>query len=207
MLVIFGNQKGGAGKSTLALLFANYITLVKKRKAIVLDMDYQRTLLTRYEEAKILENPELYEVVEVELENFPSVLYILNGEPQQLIIIDLPGRLDDDELIPVIQAADIFIIPFSYDKATYQSTAMFTLIANELNPESVKFFIPNRIKGTVRYETAEAINRDFSKHGKITATINDRVDFQRLNTRDLPVQLLPMIERVFEDVLIMIDNG
>ena len=41
MVIIIGNQKGGAGKSTLTLLLANYLTQNKKCKVTVLDMDYQ----------------------------------------------------------------------------------------------------------------------------------------------------------------------
>lgn len=207
MVIVLGNQKGGVGKTTLATLFANYLTLIKKYKTVVLDMDYQRSLFNRYEKAKVLNNPELYEVLEVDLEQFPSVHHILQEEKDQLIIIDLPGKLDDQNLIPVIQAADIFIIPFAYDESSYESTALFTMVAQELNPNSKKFFVPNRLKGSVKYETAESVNADFSKYGKVTSPINDRVDFQRVTTKDLPTALLPIIESVFEDVLTAIDDG
>lgn len=200
MVIVFGNQKGGAGKSTLAILFANYLTLIKKRKLIVLDMDYQKTLLARYEEDKALENPELYEVIEVELENFPSIHRILKEDKSLNIFIDLPGKIDDENLLPVIQAADVFIIPFSYDKSTYQSTALFTLIVKELNPAAKKIFIPNRIKGTARYSLAGAINRDLEQYGMITIPLNDRVDFERLTLKDIPVHLQELVDRVFGEV-------
>lgn len=56
MLIIIGNQKGGAGKSTLTLLLANFLTMVKKRKVTVIDMDYQQSLAQKYEKGKVLEN-------------------------------------------------------------------------------------------------------------------------------------------------------
>ena len=151
MVIVFGNQKGGAGKSTLAMLFANYLTLVKKQKAIILNMDYQRSILSRYEESKKLENPELYEVLDVEMDQFPAILDLLKKHQEQTVIIDLPGKIDDDALVPVIRAADRFAIPFAYDKLTYQSTIIFTLIAAELNPDAKKVFIPNRLKTSVNY--------------------------------------------------------
>jgi chromosome partitioning protein len=58
MVIIIGNQKGGAGKSTLTLLLANYLTLDKRCKVTVLDMDYQQSISQKFEKAKILENTE-----------------------------------------------------------------------------------------------------------------------------------------------------
>ncbi len=202
MVIVFGNQKGGAGKSTLAMLFANYLTLVKKQKAIILDMDYQRSILSRYEESKKLENPELYEVLDVEMDQFPAILDLLKKHQEQTVIIDLPGKIDDDALVPVIRAADRFAIPFAYDKLTYQSTIIFTLIAAELNPDAKKVFIPNRLKTSVNYSLLQEINRDFSQYGRVTPVLTDRVAFQRLTTKDIPLELLPMIEPVFEMLLL-----
>ena len=34
MKVVFGNQKGGVGKSTLCVMLANYLTLVKKKGSL-----------------------------------------------------------------------------------------------------------------------------------------------------------------------------
>jgi len=207
MVIVLGNQKGGVGKTTLATLFANYLTLVKRQRTVVLDMDYQRSLFSRYEKSKVLDNPELYEVLEVDLDRYPAVHGILKEEKDQIIIIDLPGKLDDQNLIPVIRSADMFIIPFAYDESSYESTALFTMVAHELNPGAKKFFVPNRLKGSVRYETSESVNADLSRYGKVTSPITDRVDFQRVTTRDLPTALLPIIENVFEDVITAIEDG
>lgn len=201
MIITFGNQKGGAGKSTLATLFANYISLVKKKEVIVLDMDYQRTIYTYFEENKILENEALYEVIELDLEKFDVVLPKLQENKEAIIIIDLPGKLDDDNLMPVLQNTDVFVIPFCYDKNTYQSTTFFNLVLQQVNPSAKKIFIPNRIKGSVKYETKDAVDKDFSQYGKITASISDSVNFQRINTREININILPIIEEVFEEIL------
>lgn len=52
MIIVIGNQKGGAGKSTFTLLLANYLTMVKKRKVCIMDMDYQQSLSAKYEKAR-----------------------------------------------------------------------------------------------------------------------------------------------------------
>ena len=63
MVILIGNQKGGAGKSTLTLLFANYLATIRKRRVTVLDMDYQQSIASKSEKAKILENQPDYEVI------------------------------------------------------------------------------------------------------------------------------------------------
>jgi chromosome partitioning protein len=70
MVIIIGNQKGGAGKSTLTLLLANYLTQARQRPVTVIDMDYQQSLAQKFERAKVLENAEPYAVVALALDQF-----------------------------------------------------------------------------------------------------------------------------------------
>lgn len=41
MIITFATQKGGAGKTTLAIAFANYISSLSERKLNVFDFDFQ----------------------------------------------------------------------------------------------------------------------------------------------------------------------
>ena len=43
MIITFATQKGGAGKTTLAIAFANYISAISERKIKVFDFDYQKS--------------------------------------------------------------------------------------------------------------------------------------------------------------------
>ncbi|WP_443938823.1 ParA family protein [Pedobacter sp. MW01-1-1] len=200
MLIIIGNQKGGAGKSTLTLLLANFLTLVKKRKVTVIDMDYQQSLAQKFEKAKSVEHPQQYEIIAAGLEHFPSMYTILSQDMEHIVIIDLPGKLDDDGLIPVFSAADLILCPFAYDEFSFDSTVLFSVVLKKINPTGQLIFIPNRIKGNVRYDTAEDVQAQLSKFGKITATISDRVDFQRTDTFHTPLSLFPVILPVFEQI-------
>lgn len=201
MVIVFGNQKGGAGKSTLATLFANVLSIAKKREVLVLDMDYQRTIFSRYEEAKLLENVEPYEVLELDLDKYQLVYNDLKNNPEQITIIDLPGKLDDDDLQPVLETADVFIIPFHYDRNTFHSTNTFNLVTHALNPNAKKFFIPNRVKSTVKHETEKQINEEFGKYGIVTAKIPDSVIIQRTTTKDISPKVIPLINDAFEQIL------
>ncbi|MGN7986499.1 MULTISPECIES: ParA family protein [Pedobacter] len=200
MLIIIGNQKGGAGKSTLTLLLANFLTLVKKRKVTVIDMDYQQSLAQKYEKTKAAENPENYEIIAAGLEHFPSMYTVLSKSREHIVIIDLPGKLDDDGLIPVFSAADLILCPFAYDEFSFDSTVLFSVVLKKINPSGQLVFIPNRIKGNVRYDTASDVETQLSKFGKITPVISDRVDFQRTDTFQTPLSLYPVILPVFDQI-------
>lgn len=192
MVILIGNQKGGAGKSTLCMLLAYYLSILKKKKVTVLDMDYQASISGKFEKAKILENDPIYEVIPSDLKYFPALLELLNQNRDEFVLIDLPGKMDDDLLIPVISAAELIICPFNYDEFSVDSTVLFSLVCNEINKISPIVFVPNRIKTTVRYETREEVDKALSRFGMIAPAIADRIDFQRVGTIHIPAGLVPV---------------
>jgi len=200
MIIIIGNQKGGAGKSTFALVLANYLTQEKACAVTVIDMDYQQSIAQKFQKAKILENAEPYEVVPASLESYPYLSELLGRNGEAVVLIDLPGKLDDDGLIPVFNSADLVICPFSYDEFTFQSTVLFTVVMKRINPKIRMMFVPNRIKSNARYEIMQEVDEQLSKFGKITPLLPDRVDFQRVSTFYTPVSLHPVINPVLEQI-------
>ncbi|SEM75785.1 ParA family protein [Mucilaginibacter sp. P25] len=198
MIIIIGNQKGGAGKSTLTLLLANYLTMVKKRKVTVIDMDYQQSIAQKYEKAKVLENEEPYEVVAASLEDYPDLLELIKSDPETLVLIDLPGKLDDDGLLPVFKSADLVICPFAYDEFSFESTILFSVVFKKLCPDCEMMFVPNRIKANVRYDTQSDVDEQLKKFGMVTAAIPDRIDFQRTSTFQTPISVFPAVRPVFD---------
>jgi chromosome partitioning protein len=200
MIIIIGNQKGGVGKSTLAVLAANYITIARGCKATLIDMDYQQSISQKFDKAKILENDEPYEVLPATLESFPVLHRVLSQNPEEAILIDLPGKLDDDGLLPVFTSADLVICPFAYDEFTYQSTVLFIVVLKKINPGVNVVFVPNRIKANAKFEIMGEVNEQLLKLGQVTPVIPDRIDFQRISTFHTPVSLIPVIYPVFEEI-------
>jgi chromosome partitioning protein len=200
MIIIIGNQKGGSGKSTLTLLLANYLTLAKKCKVTVIDMDYQQSIAQKFEKAKLLENEEPYEVIAAALEDYPDLLEVLTGNSQDIILIDLPGKLDDDGLIPVFQSADLVVCPFAYDEFSFESTILFSVVLTKINPQVNIVYVPNRIKANVKYETQADVDAQLAKFGKLTQSLPDRIDFQRTNTMMTPLSVYPVILPVFKQI-------
>lgn len=200
MVIIIGNQKGGAGKSTLTLLLANYLALVKECKVTVLDMDYQQSIAQKFEKAKILENAEPYDVLAFNLQDFPEMESTIKSNPKDIALIDLPGKLDDDGLIQVFKAADVAVCPFSYDEFTFESTIPFALVLQKINPQVKILFIPNRIKANVKYETKIDVNEQLGRIGQVMPIIPDRVDFQRVSTFQTPLAVHSVVKPVFESI-------
>src|SRR5690606_1425642 len=109
MIILFANQKGGVGKSTLAVLFSNYLSLAKNKAVTVYDMDFQRSLYNKAQAARILENTPLYDVRASELSQFGFIYQVNEKEQDHVHIIDLAGKMDDDNLIPVLQKSHLII--------------------------------------------------------------------------------------------------
>ncbi len=200
MICLFGNQKGGVGKSTLTVLAGNYLSLAKDWPVTIIDMDYQQSIWQKFEKAKVLENDEPYDVLPANLESFALLIPVLTKNKKDAVLIDLPGKLDDDGLIPVFKSADLVICPFSYDEFTFESTVLFTVVLKKVNPKIEVVFIPNRIKANVKFEIMSEVNEQLSRFGKISAMIPDRIDFQRITTFQTPLSLDGIITPVFEEI-------
>lgn len=193
MVILIGNQKGGAGKSTLTLLLANYLTRAHGRKVTVLDMDSQQSVSAKFDKAKVLDNEPPYDVIPADLTHFPLLLQVLTENPEETVLIDLPGKMDDDGLIPVILSGDLILCPFNYDEFSVDSTLLFAMVAGKINNRAPIVFIPNRIKATVRYDTRKEVDKVLVKFGRVMPGIADRIDFQRVDTLHTPAIVLPAV--------------
>lgn len=198
MNIIIGNQKGGVGKSTFCILLANYLSLIRQSECLILDLDFQGSIRSLWEKDRAnFDNPPLYEVLNFDLTSFEK----FKDQLQQVaghIIIDLPGKMDDNALVPVYQSADLVLCPFSYDKICFESTGVFAQVIRHLNKEVPMVFIPNRIKAGVKYEILTKVNEVLSHFGTVTATLPDRVAFQRLDTLSIPPDVEDLLKLVFD---------
>ena len=62
MIITFATQKGGTGKTTLAIAFANYISALSERKIKVYDFDFQKSFYYKWKEDEQSDLPKFYEV-------------------------------------------------------------------------------------------------------------------------------------------------
>lgn len=115
-IVSFVTQKGGSGKTTLALNFA-VSAMSKKKRVVILDMDAQGTARKWYER-RTNENPPLVEVTAGDLEKA-----VAGAESQKFdwVFIDTPGR-DDAAQAAAIRVSDFCIIPCRPSAADLEAT-------------------------------------------------------------------------------------
>ncbi len=203
MIIVFGNQKGGVGKTTLATEFANYIA-EQGYNVTVVDVDFQQNLLrNREKDRSLYEEEPLYEVIAATSAQIAEFMKGVEGATGHLII-DFPGRMDDPNLLPIINKADIVVVPFRYDQNTLESTGAFIKYIEYAKTKAKIFFVPNRIKGSVNYRISENADVKLKQFGELTPQINDVVAFERIDTLRQNPAAIERAKPVFD---LIIDRG
>ena len=201
MNIVFGNQKGGVGKTTLAILFANYLA-EKNKKVIAIEMDVQKSIAqTRRYELELdetLKNP--YEVVYTALNDYPKFAAALKNTNVNLVI-DLPGKLDDPHLVPILKDADVIVCPFDYDLRSFVSTSTFASVVKQLDKDKEIIFIPNRIRSNINYELKDKVTEKLSLLGHITKPIIERVALKRLSTFGITDEQKAIVGKIFDLII------
>lgn len=118
-IIVFGNQKGGVGKSTIATLCANALSQNPFRlKVCIIDTDRQKSIVeARDFDAEDYTGDLPYHVFNMDLPTLQEEIYKLDKE-YDLIFIDTAGRLDinldirQQEITKALMYADFLFIPF-----------------------------------------------------------------------------------------------
>ena len=197
VIVTFANQKGGVGKTTLCVTFANYL-VTKGKRVLVIDCDTQQSVakcrkadIRKYGEEHIP-----YDVLAYGADDrqaMTALMERLRNEPgMDVVLMDSPGSLKADGLIPMFVNSDIIIVPFHYDLVTVPSTASFLMFTDRLRKAAAgqmkaRFFIvPNLNDGRVGKRSEllvwENTRETFSNYGYVTAKMPRRADMERFST-------------------------
>ena len=179
---------GGVGKTTLCTLFANYLASIGK-KTLVVDCDNQQTITEKrkadkkkYTDAKFLYNVQSFNISNVEhVQNLMANLRKMNG----VILIDAPGNLAQQGLIPLFAMSDYVVCPFQYKQM-----------------ETKTFFVVNR--HDKRYGTQKELNLwaktddKLGQYGLVTPKVEIKADMQRYNTMEVMKNQLPVVQPTFD---------
>ena len=197
VIVTFANQKGGVGKTTLCVTFANYLVTMGVR-VIVVDCDFQHSIVKcrKADIKKYGEQHMLYEVVACEAtdkDGMTSLMEKLHNDPSiDVVLMDSPGSLKAGGLVPMFVNSDIIVVPFHYDLVTVPSTASFLMFIDRLRKavdgrmKARLFIIPNLCDGRVGKRSEllvwENTRETFFNYGYVTAKIPKRADMERFST-------------------------
>ena len=215
VIVTFANQKGGVGKTTLCVTFANYL-LTKGVNVVVVDCDFQHSILKcrRSDFRKYGEQAMPYDVVEREATDRQEMIELiekLHNDPSiEVAVIDSPGSLKAGGLVPLFVNSDIIVIPFHYDLVTVPSTASFLMFLDRLrhavgdDMKARLFIIPNLNDGRVGKRSELVIwdntRETFSNYGYVTPKLPKRADMQRFSTVAALDMQLKIVEPVFDKI-------
>lgn len=198
MNIVIGNQKGGVGKTTHSILLSNYLALEKKDTPLILDLDFQGSIKAKWEQdLEIFDNEPLYGVMQFDLNEISSIFADLNNT-DGYVIFDLPGKIDDDNLIIVYQNADLIICPFSYDKLTFESTMVFAQVIQHINNKVPIAFLPNRLKRNVKYTIKNQVKEVLSNFGSIAPEVSDRITLQRIDCLTISEETKEVVKNAYE---------
>ena len=107
--IVFANQKGGVGKSTLCILFANYLAW-KKQDVCIIDTDLQKTIMMQRKKDKELypTTEEPYNVQDFDVADPETMQQLMDSASQTegYVLFDSPGNVSEDGLVPMFTNAD-----------------------------------------------------------------------------------------------------
>ena len=222
-IIVVANQKGGAGKSTLCMLLANYLTSVANITVdAIVDTDYQQSIVKRREEDKVriegTDKATLYQVASYSLTNVQTIPEFVGKlrKTGHTYIIDTPGALNETGVASFLALADYIICPFDYDRLTLKSTTEFLLYWNKLKEQikqqsgyEIKTEVilvqcgkPKQVGTRQEKELWELLKEGFSKFAHIAPEIPDSSSIRNCDT----VEITPKQKEVAGEALAFITS-
>ena len=210
MIITFATQKGGTGKTTLAIDFANYISESSNRKINVFDFDFQKSFYHKWKEDELMEFPKLYDVEIIEEENeqpftdFETLIGL--KESEDINLFDLAGTLDvkySDLLI----YSDFIVIPFEYSNVSVKSTLVFINFLGLMESQAERVFIRSKYDKGYKYLNQESMDAEIRKYGTLLKSpVFKRNCLQTIDTRKLNYEQKYAVKNSFTELIDHINN-
>lgn len=211
-IILFGGEKGGTGKTTLAVNIAAMLA-VDGRRVVLLDTDRQGSAYywgrIRAEEGRVPEVPCLRHYGKT----LPTEIEKLSADYQDLII-DAGGR-DSVELRYALGMADrayLPIQPFQFDIWTLQQMENLLAMAGKVNRRLAGFLVLNRVSphplvGEDR-EAREFVDQQRFAHLRLLAAqLHDRIAYRKAARSGLAVveggrdtKAVAEMKRLYEEI-------
>lgn len=210
--VAFSTQKGGAGKTTLTVLTASYLYYLRGLKILVVDCDYpQHSIEEMRERDKTLMecNPTFkkafadnlrltklapYPVLTVRPEDaMRKVRDIIEaGNEIDIVFFDLPGTVNNRNVVNIVNCMDTIIVPIAADKVTLESSLAFAMRINEWLTTGVSqvkdlFLLWNQVDAREKTDVYDQYEALFEEYGLRTMAtkIPDTKKYRREGSKTL----------------------
>lgn len=205
MIITFATQKGGTGKTTLAIAFANYISAISERKINVFDFDYQKSFYYKWREDELLDIPKLYDVViigEDDEHPFSDFETLINlKESNEINLFDLAGTLDA-KYSDLLIYSDFIVIPFEYSDVSAKSTLVFVNMLGLLESQAERIFIRSKYDKGYKYLNQQGMDAEITKYGiLLKSPVFKRNCLQTIDTRKLTYEQKYAVKNSFIELL------
>ena len=210
MIISFASQKGGTGKTTLAITFANYISTLSDRKINVFDFDYQKSFYQKWKEDELLDPPKLYDVeiigdeADQPFSDYETILDLKDND--DLNLFDLAGTLDA-KYSDLLIYSDFIIIPFEYSDVSAKSTLVFVNFLGLLESQAERVFIRSKYDKGYKYLNQEGMDAELKKYGTlIKSPVFKRNCLQTIDSRKLTYEQKYAVRNSFNEVITYINE-
>ncbi len=150
-IISFATQKGGSGKSTLLILTAAALHRRTNKRVLVIDADPQRSVKYIYNQEA---SKDSYDVIgfnwrqsKAEV-NFQKTIQLAERK-YDVILIDVPGKIEGKEVFFSILVSDVVIIPMVASALDIQSTIDFLKQIPEVRTEKERQGFPLEVYGVI----------------------------------------------------------
>jgi chromosome partitioning protein len=148
MVISFVTQKGGSGKTTLAIN-CGVVASQKGKRALILDMDAQATAETWYQDR----DSDKPQVIRLAAPDLDKALKAAREQGFDVVLIDTPGR-DEPGTAAAIRVSDFCIIPCRPSPADMKATPTTIETTRRLN-KPVAFVLTQTPARSFRNREAE----------------------------------------------------
>lgn len=217
-IIVFANQKGGVGKSTLCTLFADYLCW-RGFGVCVIDTDLQKSLVMQRrkdEQAYGQDAPYVIQGFDVSDPTTMSELMSSAREVDGVVLIDTPGNVSEDGLVPLFGLCDMIVCPFEYEDKSLDSTGVFVQVVDGIlsgvsgaRPELV--FVPNRYDSrfgnVAEREMWRQTDEVFGAVGVLAPAIAYRACLKRTDTYEIQPVQRGVVRECFEFIIKHLKGG
>lgn len=174
-VIVFANQKGGAGKTTMASHMAVQARMSGVKAPVVMDFDPQRGLADWF----LARETEDLKMVNCEPAELKDWLRALKDAGTRLVIIDTPGAVGP-LIKTVVSHASLVVVPCKPSPNDLRAVGRTVALMDTLSKRMV--FVVNEATARARLTGSAAI--ELSQHGTVSPVIVPKRESYRLSMVD-----------------------